>query len=624
VHRRADIQGLRAVAVLAVVAFHAGLPLRGGFVGVDAFFVISGYVITNMLRREWDATGRIAFGRFYLRRFKRLAPALSVVVAFTVFGAALVLSPLGPQENVAKTAFASLFFVANWVIASTTGGYFDQPAGANPLLHTWSLSVEEQFYLLFPAVLYLGWRLGRRWQLVALVTVLSFAAMLVLGGFYDTPMRAWEFGVGSLATLVRLRSPRIGLVLSAAGAELYLLALGVIGSGTPFPSLWTVLPVAGTALLLVGGTAPSPLTRLLSTRPAVAVGDWSYSIYLWHWPLIVFATALWPTTPHVRVYAAAVSFVPALVSFYLVEQPLRSLQLRPVRRVAVLAAAVVAFPAVVGSATASTVAGVWYPGYQPTDMQIAHTGEIGQQGYYAYIAATFRKCEPAALSGYAETLLGYSRCSQSQPGPATVALIGDSHAEHLFVGLADALPDANVLYDAVNVAPSLDEPEFARIVRYVAAHPAIRTVVLNAAWEHRGFTDGRAIGATLRALSAPGRQVFVADDGPWFSFDAFACKYRQAVFLPAECTIDARPFWRDHAAIAAALGTAVRGVHGAHVLPIAHALCTARLCSMVEDRRLLFRDSNHFNVAGSRFVAAQMLRDRQFARATAGRRPPLH
>src|SRR3569833_939325 len=145
-HRRADIQGLRALAVLAVVAFHAGLGLSGGFTGVDCFFVISGFVITNMLRREWQAHGRISFGAFYLRRFRRLAPALSVVVAFTLVGSALALSPLGPQEDVAKTALGALLFGANWVIAATTGGYFDRPAGANPLLHSWSLSVEEQFY----------------------------------------------------------------------------------------------------------------------------------------------------------------------------------------------------------------------------------------------------------------------------------------------------------------------------------------------------------------------------------------------------------------------------------------------------------------------------------------------
>lgn len=158
--RRPDIQGLRAVAVLMVVAFHAGLPVPGGFVGVDVFFVISGFVITAMLHREWHQTGRIRFGRFYLRRFKRLTPALALVVAVTMVISIVVLSPFGPQQTAAKTAFGAMLLAANFVIARTTGGYFDAPAEANPLLNTWSLPVEEQFYLVFPALIAFGWVLA--------------------------------------------------------------------------------------------------------------------------------------------------------------------------------------------------------------------------------------------------------------------------------------------------------------------------------------------------------------------------------------------------------------------------------------------------------------------------------
>lgn len=617
-HRRADIQGLRALAVLVVVAFHAGLPVRGGFTGVDCFFVISGFVITAMLRREWEETGRLSLPSFYLRRFKRLAPALSVVVGFTMLASALVLSPLGPQENVAKTGFGALFFVANWVISSTTGGYFDQPAGANPLLHTWSLSVEEQFYFVFPALLYLGLRLRRAWLPVAVATAASLAGALALGGFYATPARAWEFGVGALLTFVRIRSPRVALVAAAAGGELLLLSLGLIGSGTPFPSAWTLLPVAATALLILAGGAANPLSRLLAMRPLAAIGDRSYSIYLWHWPLIVFAAALWPDTPHVRLYAALISIVPAFVCFHVVEQPLRTIQFAPLRRFAVLAAAVVTLPLVVGSATASTVKGVWYPGYRAGGLRIAHAGEIGERTYYTYIAGRFLPCASATLRRQAETIIGYRRCAQSRPGPATVAVIGDSHAEHLFVGLADALPNQNVLYDAADMLPQLTEPRFARIVHYIASHPGIRTVVLNAAWGWRNSTD---IAATLRALERPGREIFVTDDGPWFPVDASACKFREAVLLPTRCSMDARRFWQRHAVYTAGLETALRGVRGAHLLRLARAFCSTTTCSMVEDGQLLFRDSNHFNVAGSVFAARQLLRDPRFARATAGRRP---
>ena len=231
-NRRRDIQGLRAVAVLLVVAFHARLPLPGGFVGVDVFFVISGFVITAMLQREWLAHGRIRFREFYVRRFKRLTPALALMVTVTVIASALLLSPLGAQQTTAQTAIGAMLLVANVVIARTTGGYFDAPAEANPLLNTWSLSVEEQFYLAFPFVLVLGWFLWRRSArarfapllIVAAVTLVSFALSVADARGYDLPLpmssvgfygpltRAWEFGAGSLersCSSSRDRAPRI-------------------------------------------------------------------------------------------------------------------------------------------------------------------------------------------------------------------------------------------------------------------------------------------------------------------------------------------------------------------------------------------------------------------------------
>ena len=159
--RRDDIQGLRAVAVLAVLVFHATDSIPGGFVGVDIFFVISGYVITMMLAREFERHGRIRFGTFYLRRFKRLSPALALVLSFTLIGAAFTLSPYGSQEVVVTTAIGSVFLVANLAIMRTTGDYFDSAAEQNPLLHTWSLAVEEQFYLVFPALLAVSWMAAR-------------------------------------------------------------------------------------------------------------------------------------------------------------------------------------------------------------------------------------------------------------------------------------------------------------------------------------------------------------------------------------------------------------------------------------------------------------------------------
>ena len=231
-NRRRDIQGLRAFAVLMVVAFHAGLPVPGGFVGVDVFFVISGFVITSMLYREQVGFGRIHLGQFFLRRFKRLTPALALVVAVTMIISIFVLSPFGSQQVAASTGIGAMLLTANFVIVRTTGGYFDGPSAMNPLLNTWSLSVEDQFYVFFPAVIAFGWYLARRRNLYRLAPILLIATLAlasfvlaILGsfdltfrgsnyilGFYSPITRAWEFAVGALLALFMtthtIRAPR--------------------------------------------------------------------------------------------------------------------------------------------------------------------------------------------------------------------------------------------------------------------------------------------------------------------------------------------------------------------------------------------------------------------------------
>lgn len=346
---RADIQGLRAVAVLAVVAFHGGLPLPGGFTGVDVFFVISGYVITEMLVREWRQTGSVRLGQFYIRRFRRLIPALALLVSVTVIAAVVLLPPLGGENRVLLTAIGAMTISANAVIVFLAGDYFAVDAQTNPLLHTWSLSVEEQFYLVFPLLVIMGllvWKGRSRgvkalmW-LVTSLTIISFTAMMVaayvdlpvgeaLFGFYSPVARAWEFGVGALVSLVGPLWTRLaGRFLSLLGwLGVGMIVTGFFGidSSNTFPGLSTLLPVVGTALAIISGftMTQSPVRNGLSWRPLVKIGDWSYSLYLWHWPAVVFASVLWPNLDWAITVAALVSIIPAVLSYYLVERPLRA------------------------------------------------------------------------------------------------------------------------------------------------------------------------------------------------------------------------------------------------------------------------------------------------------------
>lgn len=347
--RLGDIQGLRALAVLLVVVYHAGLPLPGGFVGVDVFFVISGFVITSLLVRDLRSYGRIRFLRFYTRRVRRLLPALGVVLVFTATASAVLQSPLGAQQDTAVTGLGASVWLANGALYVITGGYFDNAADSIPLLHTWSLAVEEQFYLVFPALLLTGFLLGRRRRglvgaatAVTVVLVLSFGLSLWLSygnalpgvaktqtaAFYLAPTRAWEFGVGALVALWATRGSRAGRALSlvAPGVGVLMLITSAVAthSTTPFPGLAALLPVVGTALLILAGRGRSnPVSRALSARPLQWIGDLSYSWYLWHWPFIVFADLIWPDLSVGKVCAALVSLGAAWLCYTYVEQPIR-------------------------------------------------------------------------------------------------------------------------------------------------------------------------------------------------------------------------------------------------------------------------------------------------------------
>ena len=347
-HRRLDIQGLRALAVIFVIAFHAGLPVPGGFVGVDVFFVISGFVITALLHREWLAKGRISLGSFYKRRFLRLTPALAVLVLVTMVVSMFLLSPFGTQQSAAQTGTGAMLLFANFAIVFNSGGYFSPSAEQNPLLNTWSLSVEEQFYLVFPVVLLLAWWVGAKLKktisvsflIVLLGACVSFGlAVLASSGwspqvgaalisFYSPVTRAWEFAAGALLFLltrgISRSRPASAAVIGILGLLLLLLSVFVITEATPFPGVWTLLPVSAALLLLLAGELGSNvISRVLASKPLAYIGDRSYSLYLWHWPFIVFALILWPHNQLAVLLAVLASIPISLASFAFVEQPLR-------------------------------------------------------------------------------------------------------------------------------------------------------------------------------------------------------------------------------------------------------------------------------------------------------------
>lgn len=379
---RPDVQGLRALAVLLVVAYHAELPVPGGFIGVDIFFVISGFVITLLLLREWTKDPHYRMRRFWAGRVRRILPALTVVVLSVLLLSALFEDPSGAQQQTVRTAVASLLMVSNVFLERSGSNYFLEPSYVNPLLNTWSLGVEEQFYILFPLLFaLLVYRSRGRLRLftygLSLLTLISFTWSVFLTyttqplplipnsetfAFFSVTTRAWQFTLGALLAVAAYRQIRIERslrqALGLAGIVLVLVGAFTITSSTPYPGMPALLPSLGAVGLIAAGIGGSwSGTNLLTSRLGTYIGDRSYSIYLWHWPLLVFAGILFTNSIVGTVVALTLTLVLSIATYRWVENPFRFARHR--RRATYFALALVVTGLAAGAAVGQAVKFGW-------------------------------------------------------------------------------------------------------------------------------------------------------------------------------------------------------------------------------------------------------------------------
>lgn len=468
---RPEIDGLRALAVVPVIFFHAGLPwLSGGFVGVDIFFVISGYLITTIILGDLNA-GTFSFRNFYERRARRILPALVLVMTVCIPLAWVLLAPLD-MRSFAQSLVATSLFASN-ILFFKTSGYFESAAETKPLLHTWSLAVEEQYYLFFPALLYVGWRLARK-HLPTLLALLMVASLGLAhwafdrspqGAFYLLPTRIWELLIGACLAYYLASHPadvrpgRLAGPWSALGLIMILGAVIAFDRNTPAPGLWSLIPTVGAALIIAEAHADNWVGRWLGSRVLVGIGLISYSAYLWHQPLLAFVryASVQPPEPWVLACVGALSFAVAFGSWRWVERPFRSRH--PISRAGFATLALATSTGIVGFG----LAGHWtggFPGRLPvTDAEVADLVKIA---------------DPATHFGFKEVLRN-GRChsipaSQLETNGCmdirqrTWLLIGDSYAANLHAGL-DAVrsarhPEVGIVQATDNNGPPFDIPGF--------------------------------------------------------------------------------------------------------------------------------------------------------------------
>ncbi len=616
---RPEIDGLRAIAVLTVVVFH-GFPnlLPSGFIGVDIFFVISGFLISTIIFESLERS-QFTFSEFYRRRIRRIFPAVIVVLgACLIFGWFVLLTD--EYFQLAKHALGGVGFISNLLLWSESG-YFDNVSETKLLLHFWSLGIEEQFYIFWPFFVWLAWRLRMSFFALTLVLLmLSFGVNILnvntnpIATFYSPLSRAWELLLGSVVAYIMLRRPQ-SLALVNHGAitkpnlmcsmGLLFLVLGfvLINKGMPFPGSWALLPTVGTALIILGGSSSWLSRKVLSNRVLVWFGLISFPLYLWHWPLLTFARIIESTTPskYLRVTAILISIVLAWATYRFIETPIRSKKIGIVSVPALILAMLL-----IGLTSYVIIRndGVSSRAHATLD---AYQGDIGHADFHRYINKHYFPCAEKNIEMGSLLWESLVQCAQSKATAAVdLVIVGDSHAEHLFLGLADALPAKNVAFYVRNSPPYLNNPEYSAIFEHVRTNQDIKQVVLTMWWIGRttSVTEAEILKAS-RLLIDSGKEVFITDDVPNFPFDPQKCKGRRWLSTTdSTCTINQEIMTKQP--YVAMLHNLIKQEPRIKLIETQQYLCDGKECSMAQDGKLLYRDFNHLNIYGSKYVGERL------------------
>jgi peptidoglycan/LPS O-acetylase OafA/YrhL len=670
---RPDIEGLRAIAIVAVLLCHAGVPfLAGGYVGVDVFFVISGFLITGLLVRELEGTGTISLRGFYARRAKRLLPLSAVLLATVGVLSMILLSPLRNTE-VAGDIIASALYVANWHFAAQSVDYFAQGLEPSPVLHLWSLAIEEQFYVVWPGLmLAVTWFWRRRghsirpalWVALIAILVGSLVYGIVLTddkpafAYFSTFARAWELGLGAaLALLGTMKMPRMAAAaLGWTGVAAIVYASFAFTGDTTFPGTAALVPTLGSAALILSGTALAATAGgvvglkagagwALSLAPVRYVGRISYSWYLWHWPFIIFAAAIWGPRLSVAAGLAAVaaSWVPTQVTHMLIEDPVRRapvLRRLPNRAIA-LGLACMALAVGVGIVLRDSQPSVRLASIDDVPGAAALVDQpVPQETATALRPNPLKARADRGRSYYEGCMVGIegtnsNKCLYGNPtGERTLVLFGDSHAMQYFPAVEElaelhgwrllVLTKAECPPEEIEVRSMVEDREYSQCdawreetLKRIEGGDEHVTVVMSGDTEYTPYgPDGEELSGneaadameagylrTLRRIEAAGPHTVVIRDNPSSIEDVPSCVSEDIQHL-GRCAFPRRKEWDREYDVRAAEASP-----DTHLVDFIGDICPGEICRAVIGNALVYRDKDHLTATFARTLEPMLESD---------------
>uniref|UniRef100_UPI0040487A81 acyltransferase family protein n=1 Tax=Orrella sp. TaxID=1921583 RepID=UPI0040487A81 len=660
---RPDIDGLRAIAVLSVVAFHAfPSSVRGGFIGVDVFFVISGYLISSIIFENLDK-GTFSFSEFYSRRIRRIFPALLLVlIACFAFGWFVLLAD--EYKQLGKHIAAGAGFISNFILWNEAG-YFDNSAETKPLLHLWSLGIEEQFYIVWPLLLWFAWK--RKFNLLTITTIVAVASFVLnlkgvnqdmVSTFYSPQTRFWELLSGSLLAWFTLYkkdtftgikrkinvwlsrfvysekqvsdSKTLANLLSFVGLLLLLYGFWRINKDLSFPGKWALVPVLGAVLIITAGSKAWFNRTILSNKLAVWFGLISFPLYLWHWPILSFARIVESEVPsrNIRIAAVVLSIVLAWVTYKLIERPLRFGKHGNVK-----VAALVLLMAIVG-----------YVGYNTYERDGLRFRAIFKEKAFNAVAFEWpdiKNKTPDCLSKISPYTSGY--CVFSKGLPIKVALIGDSHANAIYdyvrdyyarrgigviqLGQGGCPPFLGVERDASNCPKIMND-----VVSYLENNKDITRVfvtgrfaatlsgvnfggetppnfyslrsVANPDITNRSQIFEEGFKAIISRLLSSKKDVTVILDLPELDFNPKSCLNR---VVGNNCLMEKFKVVERQSAYRQIISN-VASQYKFNVIDLVDAFCIENYCNVKSNAKILYRDTHHLGIWGNEFLSERNFR----------------